>query len=98
MGIPGGAIATVITVCFIFMSNYLLLRNITGNPRIFVVSWLKVIFASFLMAISLIALKLASTHLLQIDNRLVMFFFVIASVIIGFVVYAIVVMKNSIKN
>ncbi|WP_058305655.1 putative polysaccharide biosynthesis protein [Gracilibacillus massiliensis] len=98
LGIPGGAVATLITVCFIFIGNYVLLRNITGHTRIFVISWLKLILASFLTAISLIALKLASTYLLQMDNRLVLFFFVIASVIIGFVVYAIVVIYGKIVS
>ncbi|SHN37479.1 putative polysaccharide biosynthesis protein [Gracilibacillus kekensis] len=98
LGISGGAIATVITVAFIFVSNYFLLRHVIKNARIFVIPWLKVVIASFLMVISVIGLKQAGNYLLQVDNRIALFFVVIASVIAGFIVYAIAIIYGRVLS
>ncbi|WP_208587324.1 putative polysaccharide biosynthesis protein [Gracilibacillus suaedae] len=92
-GMDGAAIATVSTVIIICMMNFLLLRSILSGDRLFVIPWTKLTIASLLMAVVLAILKKTAFYFISFDNRLALFLFVIGSVIIGFIVYAIVVVK-----
>ncbi|MFD2656066.1 putative polysaccharide biosynthesis protein [Gracilibacillus thailandensis] len=92
-GVDGAAIATVSTVIIICMTNFLLLRSVLNGDRLFVIPWIKVIIASLVMAIALTILKQTAFYFISFENRIALFLFVIGSVIIGFIVYAIVVVK-----
>ncbi|GAE94195.1 hypothetical protein JCM21714_3332 [Gracilibacillus boraciitolerans JCM 21714] len=97
-GIRGGALATVITVFFIFISNFLLLRYTLKYAPVFMVSWLKIITAGFWMAILLSGLKLVQPLLFQIDNRIILFFFVTSCVTLGLIVYAMLILYGKVLS
>ncbi|MGP4042601.1 putative polysaccharide biosynthesis protein [Gracilibacillus sp. D59] len=95
-GMNGAAIATVITVMIICIANFLLLRYVLKGYRIFAIPWVKLAIASLVMAVVLVIIKQTTFYFISFDNRLALFIFVIGSVMIGLIVYAIVVIKWSI--
>ncbi len=93
LGMNGAAIATVMTVMIICITNFLLLRYVLKGERLFVIPWIKLMIASIVMAVVLVILRQTAFYFISFENRLALFLFVIGSVIIGFIVYAIVVVK-----
>ncbi len=95
-GILGAATATVMTAFFVFISYSILLRQTLGYVRVFILPGTKLLLANFFMAMALFGLKLTNIYILQIDNRLLLFAFVMVSVILGFSVYAIAIIYGKV--
>lgn len=93
LGMNGAAIATVMTVMMIVTTNFLLLRYVLKDYRLLIIPWVKLMIASLTMAIVLAILKQVTLYFISFDNRLTLFLFVMASVIIGFIVYATIIVK-----
>ncbi|MDX8047542.1 oligosaccharide flippase family protein [Gracilibacillus sp. S3-1-1] len=92
-GIKGAAIATVITVFVIALLYYLLLRQQLQGYSLFVMPWFKLLLASAMMASVLVIMKKIALYFFAFDNRFVLLVFVIGSVVVGLIVYALVVVK-----
>lgn len=87
LGINGGAIATLVTIMLICLTNLFLVYVLIEKKQLFTFSWLKLLVASMCMAAFLEVIKFANTFIWLMHNRLYLLLFVMFSVVTGFFVY-----------
>lgn len=87
LGINGGAVATLVTVMFICLTNLFLVRRFIKKERLFTFSWLKILAAGLIMAAFLFIVKLAYIWMNLPDSRFILLLFVMFNVVAGFLVF-----------